>query len=330
MPHDVTMPQLGMAQDSGLLVNWLKSPGDAVAVDDVLFEVETDKSTMEVPAGVDGYLAATLADAGQEVPVGSTVAIISAARPEKPVARSFVGAGRQAVAPAPVPKADETPKPAPKSPPRPAAPKAEDGRILASPKARRLAAERGLDLARLVAAGHPQPYHVADLETLAALPAPAAAMAGAAAPMTLRLTAELDGDGLTGFLNWARDAQGMDDSDAILAGLAGASMTAAKPQHVGIERFGALRVFAVPHGRNLAQVQAGDEAPALLIRDLRGTRVRHVELGAGDLPTVTITDSDAGLSLTLEASPQQLDARAAITLLTEFAGRLEQPIRHLL
>ena len=50
------MPQLGMAQDTGLLVAWLKDAGDAVAAGDVLFEVETDKSTMEVEAGRDGYL----------------------------------------------------------------------------------------------------------------------------------------------------------------------------------------------------------------------------------------------------------------------------------
>ncbi|WP_412509482.1 biotin/lipoyl-containing protein, partial [Roseovarius sp. SYSU LYC5161] len=90
--HSVTMPQLGMAQDSGLLVSWLKSPGEAVAASDVLFEVETDKSTMEVEAGRDGYLAATLAQAGEEVPVGGPVAIISDAAPASPVARSVAAA----------------------------------------------------------------------------------------------------------------------------------------------------------------------------------------------------------------------------------------------
>ena len=62
--HSVTMPQLGMAQDTGLLVNWLKAPGDEVTAEDILFEVETDKSTMEVEAGRKGWLAATLAERG--------------------------------------------------------------------------------------------------------------------------------------------------------------------------------------------------------------------------------------------------------------------------
>ncbi|MBB99488.1 MAG: pyruvate dehydrogenase, partial [Rhodobacteraceae bacterium] len=48
MPHDVIMPALGMAQDSGLIVSWLKSPGDAVKAGDALMEGETDKATMEV------------------------------------------------------------------------------------------------------------------------------------------------------------------------------------------------------------------------------------------------------------------------------------------
>jgi pyruvate/2-oxoglutarate dehydrogenase complex dihydrolipoamide acyltransferase (E2) component len=86
--HAVTMPQLGMAQDSGVLVSWQKSPGDAVSADDVLFEVETDKSTMEVEAGREGFLAATLAEAGEEVPVGEAVAIISAEAPDMPLSRS--------------------------------------------------------------------------------------------------------------------------------------------------------------------------------------------------------------------------------------------------
>ena len=325
----VTMPQLGMAQDSGLLVNWHKSPGDAVAADDVLFEVETDKSTMEVPAGADGYLAATLAEAGQDVPVGAAVAIISATQPESPVARRFAaGATSAPAAPAEPPPAKPVAKPPAQQPKTATVPvKSGDGRILASPKARRLALERGLDLGRLVEAGHPQPYHVADLDVLAAMPAPSASVA--AAPAVQRLTAELASDGFGEFVAWAMDA-GPTDADALLAGLAGASLPAAKPAIIGVERFGTVRAFSVPEARNLSQVSQSEDSPTLLLRDLRGTRLRHVELGASEVATLTITDSTKGLSLTLECSPAQLAARDAITLLTEFAGRLEQPLRHLL
>jgi biotin carboxyl carrier protein len=85
---EIIMPALGMAQDSGLIVAWRKKPGDPVAASDVLLEVETDKSVMEVEAGHDGFVAAILAGAEQAVPVGSVIAIISAAKPENAVARS--------------------------------------------------------------------------------------------------------------------------------------------------------------------------------------------------------------------------------------------------
>ena len=85
--NSVIMPTLGMAQDTGQLVAWHKTPGEAVAADDILFEVETDKSTVEVPAGFEGYIAAQLAEAGEDVPVGDTIAVISAAPPDTPVVR---------------------------------------------------------------------------------------------------------------------------------------------------------------------------------------------------------------------------------------------------
>ena len=96
----ITMPQLGMAQDSGQMVGWLVELGAQVGPDDLLFEVETDKATMEVPAGASGYLAATLAQAGEDVAVGAPVAILTAEAPANPVARSAADAA-PATAPAP-------------------------------------------------------------------------------------------------------------------------------------------------------------------------------------------------------------------------------------
>ena len=78
MAHDVIMPALGMAQDTGLLVAWRKAPGDAVAAGDALFEVETDKATMEVEAAVAGYLSAVTASDGEDVPVGQVITRIVA------------------------------------------------------------------------------------------------------------------------------------------------------------------------------------------------------------------------------------------------------------
>lgn len=325
--HSVTMPQLGMAQDSGLLVSWLKTPGEAVAATDVLFEVETDKSTMEVEAGQDGFLAATLAEAGENVPVGEPVAIISAAKPDTPVSRSARAAlaakaeGATAQASPAAPPAD------PVDPDRrPAPPARRDGRILASPKARRLALEQGLDLARLVDAGYEQPFHVRDLETLKALPS--AAPAPQATASSRRLVAETSGDGLPDFAAWAAEAHGLRDADALLAGLAAASLP--EPGPVAVERHGKTSIYALRQGLALSQVAETNEAPALTLRDLRGSPLRAVEMGSEATPVLTLATHGAGVTITLECSAAQLDAPAAIQLLSDFAGRVEQPLRHLL
>ncbi len=76
MPHEVIMLALGMVQDTGLIVAWHRSSGDTVKADDVLFEVETDKSTVEVPAGADGVVTQIRHAAGTEVPVGDVIALI--------------------------------------------------------------------------------------------------------------------------------------------------------------------------------------------------------------------------------------------------------------
>lgn len=319
----VTMPQLGMAQDSGLLVSWQKALGDAVSADDVLFEVETDKSTMEVPAGVDGYLAATLADAGDEVPVGASVAIISTDKPDAPTARRAKAAPAEAKAPATTTPARAEERPAPKQPPM----RNPTGRILASPKARRLALERGLDLNSLVAAGHPQPFHVRDLDVLANLPAKTPATTTVTAA-TIRLTAEIATDGFTAFAQWAAASHGLTDRDALLAGIAGASLS--QPGIVAIERHGQTRSFAISPDRALSAITRSDDPPTLILRDLRDTALRAVTTGAEDTPVLTLMSGHMGLILTLECRADQMAAPAAIALLSAFAGRMEQPLRHLL
>ncbi len=325
--REVTMPQLGMAQDSGVLVTWHKALGDAIEADDILFEVETDKSTMEVSAGHIGYLAATLAQPGDEVPVGAALAIISAQKPDAPVAR-----GAKTAPPAPAqattPSPAEKPATQPKATPTPQAIAPQSGgRILASPKLRRVAREQGLDLARLVQAGHPQPYHMRDLDVLRSLPVAQEAVSAVAAP-SIRLQADCAEDGFADFATWAKEAQGLTDADALLAGLAGASMGRAAT--VAVERFGKQRVFAVPNTRRLSAVAETEATADLLVRDLRATALRAVAMGAETLPVLTLMQAGTGLTLVLECSPQQIAPEGAIALLSEFAGRMDDPLRHLL
>ncbi|MDF1621734.1 biotin/lipoyl-containing protein [Pseudothioclava nitratireducens] len=323
----VIMPALGMAQDTGLIVAWHKAPGDAVTPSDILFEVETDKSTMEVEAGFEGFVAALLAEAGEEAPVGETIAVISTAKPANPVQRSRAK-GTPAPAPA-TPAASTASKPATpatpaKSKPTPAQPVATDGRILASPKARRLALEQGLDLSRLIAAGHPQPYRVSDLEVLKALPT--ATPAGAAIAASRHLVAHIASDGFAEFARWAADAAGQKDPGALLAGLVAGS--SGKAHVVAVERFGQIQTYTA--SANLRAAALSDDAPELLIRDLRGSRIATVRMGAETTPVLTIASAPEGFTITLECAEHQLGASEAITLLSNFAGRMEQPLRHLL
>ncbi|WP_343117425.1 biotin/lipoyl-containing protein [Ostreiculturibacter nitratireducens] len=330
--NNVIMPALGMAQDTGLIVAWRKAPGDAVAAGDILFEVETDKSTVEVEAGFDGFVAALLAEAGEEAPVGETIAVITATKPDKPVQASRASAPKAVPGPAaeisaraaetPAPKPAKTATPASKA----AAPVAGTGRILASPKARRLALEQGLDLNRLAETGHPQPYHVADLETLKSLPTKGLETTGAA---TRRLTAELPSESFGGFAAWAAEAAGLKDAGALLAGLAAASL--GREATVALESFGVARVFSVPVGPlgNIAAASL-ETAPDLIVRDLRASRISSVTLGAEDAPTLTLKQAGDGLAITLECASHHMTAAEAVALLSNFAGRMEQPLRHLL
>ena len=77
MSYEVKMPQLGMNQDTAVVVAWFKKEGDKIEKGDPLFEVETDKATMEVEAQKEGYLSKIKVDEGSEVPVGQLLALIS-------------------------------------------------------------------------------------------------------------------------------------------------------------------------------------------------------------------------------------------------------------
>ena len=321
----VIRPTLGMAQDSGLLVTWHKQPGDQVAADDILFEVETDKSVNEVNAGFDGYLGATLAEAGEDVPTGQTIAIITAEKPANPVAR------KASSAPAPAPQAEvaETKQPAAEKPKpakvAPAPVTATGGKVLASPKLRRLAHQEGLDLQRLVDAGYAQPFHFKDLDTLRTLPAKSDQSA-TTAQAAGRITAEVPTEGFTAFAAWAAENAKLTDQAALLAGLCAASL--GKDAVVTVDRFETTATYAAK--AQLSSTAPSDDAPELRLRDLRFTTINSVAVGAEEVPTLTLTRQGDGLAITLEYASGHLNAGDAITLLSNFAGRMEQPLRHLL
>jgi pyruvate dehydrogenase E2 component (dihydrolipoamide acetyltransferase) len=167
MPTPILMPALSPTMEEGTLSKWNVKEGDKVSSGDVIAEIETDKATMEVEAVDEGVVGRIIVPAGTEnVKVnaeiaillgdGETAADIGKAAPAKPKANG--GAAASAAAePASRPSTATKPAAAPSSPSAPqaqAAPaKASDGRIMASPLARRLAKEAGVDLAALRGSG---------------------------------------------------------------------------------------------------------------------------------------------------------------------------------
>ena len=182
MPKEVIMPALGMAQDEGVLLRWLKKEGEMVQAGEPLMEVATDKVDVQVEAPASGLLTAVTAQEGDEIPVGQVIALIAAEGeelPAKPVSAPLATDMEDSEGEPPaqsVPSESRVPSPVA------ARMAAQHGidladvpavggrisredieahmraagagvRVLASPKARRLARERGIDLASLAGNG---------------------------------------------------------------------------------------------------------------------------------------------------------------------------------
>jgi pyruvate dehydrogenase E2 component (dihydrolipoamide acetyltransferase) len=171
MASPVILPRLGQGMEAGTIVRWLKAEGDPVAKGDPLFELDTDKVTQEVEAEASGVLL-KIAVAEGEVPVGRTVAFIGAEGEDVP----------DVATPAAEPPKQET-EPAPTAEPSlpPAAEVSGNGRIKASPLARRLARERGIELGALRGTG-PEGRIVAEDVERAEPGAPAAPRSSAPVP----------------------------------------------------------------------------------------------------------------------------------------------------
>ena len=204
MATSVIMPALGMAQESGVLVSWLKGDGDTVTKGEPLMEVETDKATVEIEAPASGFLGGITARKGDIVPVGETIAWILAAGEQPPVSaqptqnelKQQAASRNVALEVSPlarkvaeehgvdlasiksngkrIEKADvlayvnATLQPKPESAPALSAVSSQTRLTAASPKARRLASERGIDIQTIKGSGPDGAVLVADvpLETV--------------------------------------------------------------------------------------------------------------------------------------------------------------------
>ena len=161
----VMMPALSPTMTEGKLAKWLVKEGDSVASGDVIAEIETDKATMEVEALDDGKVASILVRAGSEgIAVGTAIAEILGEGEESEVGKETT----PAPAPAPqesAPKEVAKPAPVPKAPPKSEQTVPKAPRIFASPLARRIAADKGLDLRQIQGSGPHGRIIKADVES---------------------------------------------------------------------------------------------------------------------------------------------------------------------
>ncbi|MGI1663316.1 pyruvate dehydrogenase complex dihydrolipoamide acetyltransferase [Palleronia sp. KMU-117] len=181
MPTEILMPALSPTMEEGTLAKWLVKEGDAVKSGDLLAEIETDKATMEFEAVDEGVIGKILVAEGTEgVKVNSPIAVLLAEGESADTAATSLAAKADAKPEAaPAPKAEAAPAPVAAAP----APVTHEGdRVFASPLARRIAKEKGLDLGQIKGTGPKGRIVKADVE--AAKPGQSAAAALAPAPAT--------------------------------------------------------------------------------------------------------------------------------------------------
>ena len=178
----------------GKIVEWLKQPGDKVARGESVLVVESDKADMDVESFQDGFLAAVLMPAGSTAPVGETIGLIveteaeiADAKANAPAAPAAAAATAPTPTPAPTPAAVQTPTPspapAPAAPPVVTAPVVNDGRIVASPRAKKLASQMGVDLATVRGSGPHGRIQAEDVEQATGQPISVPRVAEGTAPV---------------------------------------------------------------------------------------------------------------------------------------------------
>ncbi len=196
MAKEVRLPQLGQTMEEGTIVNCLIKAGDEIKKGDVIFEIETDKATLEMESPADGFVKHILVEVDQTLAVGEPLLVLGDKDEEVP--QNFVdslkgGAPAAPSEPAPVEQvAPAAPQPA-EAPPQPAAPA---GRVIASPRAKKLAGELGVNLAAVTGTGPAGKITEQDVKQAAASksakPAAPASVAQAQADVKLGATVPMN------------------------------------------------------------------------------------------------------------------------------------------
>jgi pyruvate dehydrogenase E2 component (dihydrolipoamide acetyltransferase) len=191
--REVFMPALSSTMTEGKIVSWTKSPGDRVEKGDTVLVVESDKADMDVESFAEGYLAIIMSEAGSSVPVGQTIALIAETAEEIEEAKKRGGSPAASAAATVTAAAPPAPTAAPVAAvATPAAsPISTGGRLIASPRAKKLAKDMGVSLESLKGSGPNGRVIAADVANAAGKPLPANMVSPSAAPVGLPVAAAI-------------------------------------------------------------------------------------------------------------------------------------------
>ncbi len=184
--REVFMPALSSTMTEGKIVSWAKAAGDKVEKGETVLVVESDKADMDVESFAEGYVAIIMSAAGESVPVGQTIALIAETMEEMEEAKQR-GQGKPATASSPAAAVTPTAAPVndtiPTNAPTVAPVAQPSGRLIASPRAKKLAKEMGVDIAQLAGTGPHGRVVAADVAKAAGQPLPANMASPSAAPL---------------------------------------------------------------------------------------------------------------------------------------------------
>ena len=356
---DVLMPQLGETVAEGKISKWFVKAGDTVKPGDNLFEIETDKVSMEVPAISAGTLAAIHVPAGEIAPVGAVVAIIqgngevvsaaprlSSAHPREtgdpepknriPVFAGMSGVRRPNHAAQPMEPFREV-----RSPERNYGPARLPGGTVVTPLARRLAGEAGIDLTKVKGSGPHGRIVAADIASAKTAPAPAISVAA-----NIILTADVD---LTATLALCADVESIQLTDIIvkawamalarvtpsenqivaltegetrttISSAAAKSLTAISVARRETTDAQAASAITMPGVPGIVSVSDALRPPQTTLLNLGAPRRTPVEAADGSVKFVSV------MTATLSCDAQALDATQGAKLLAAFRSFVEKPV----
>ena len=345
------MPQLGETVAEGKISKWFVSAGDAVKPGDNLFEIETDKVSMEVPAIAAGTLAAIHVQAGEVAPVGAVVAIIqgsgehvSLSKPQAPPAPAKAAVRQEEAAPVHRPSVME-PFREVRTPARNYGPARLPGGTVVTPLARRLAGEAGIDLANLKGSGPHGRIVAADIESAKQVKAaPASTLAAASITLTadvvlaqaLALCADVPAIALADIVvkAWATALQRVMPAEqsgiAVATGTsrcaivdaASQSLTAiaAKRGSSDADTNTATTAISIPGVPGITSVADVLQPPHIAMLGIGAPRRAPIETADGAVKFVDM------LTATLSCDPRTIDAARGAELLAAFKRFVEQPV----